>query len=651
VVQGGSIVDQQILSGDPVFIQVDYEAAVQGLEKTAEGLRARQQIGDHVALGGTYVRDDLQGGEYQLEAVDSEVKLGKATRLTAEYAKSTGADSLTYRSEDGGLSYTTVASAGTEEGTAFKVAAEMDVGEWFRKPDRYHVRVYYKELEPGFFSSGNFQEQGTTKLGVNADLALSSHDTLRMRYDQEERTGTGASAPGATKDTNLGSVQWEHRATRWGTTAELFQSVVKDVQGTSLGDSSLAAVRGWMKFTEKVVGRLEHQQTLSGIENNQTTAGIDYQVFPFLALEAKGMAGSRGSSAEAGAVVTRGKTNIYVTERTATDQAGNRTATVLGARSPLGANSHVYTEYQWEDTDSGKSAISLVGLQRQWDLGPGFRFVFSGENAHVKSDTTTTTTTATGTPDRDRTALAVSVSYEKPDTWSVLSRNEVRFESAIPGAAPATPLAQGKHRQILTFNQFSTKLNADLSLVGKLSYSETENTDTGVTDAKYDERSLGLAYRPVASDRFNALARYTHLRDLRPVGAGTSLPIDRALDVLSVETILRITPKVEWAAKLAARMQDQALAGSSSTKSDTLLTIQRFNFNLWRPFDLGLEYRILRERQTDDQRQGWLGEFMWKPVKYFRVGIGYNFTDFSDNELSANDYSQNGWFIRVQGRY
>jgi len=49
--------------------------------------------------------------------------------------------------------------------------------------------------------------------------------------------------------------------------------------------------------------------------------------------------------------------------------------------------------------------------------------------------------------------------------------------------------------------------------------------------------------------------------------------------------------------------------------------------------------------------QGWLIEATWEVIRHFRVGAGYNFTDFSDNEFSPNDYSSQGWFIRVQGRY
>jgi long-subunit fatty acid transport protein len=83
----------------------------------------------------------------------------------------------------------------------------------------------------------------------------------------------------------------------------------------------------------------------------------------------------------------------------------------------------------------------------------------------------------------------------------------------------------------------------------------------------------------------------------------------------------------------------------------TSLIITRFNLALGKMFDLGTEYRVLAQREADDQRAGWLAELMWKPSKYIRLGAGYNFTDFSDNEFSNNNYSVRGWFIRLQGKY
>ena len=44
-------------------------------------------------------------------------------------------------------------------------------------------------------------------------------------------------------------------------------------------------------------------------------------------------------------------------------------------------------------------------------------------------------------------------------------------------------------------------------------------------------------------------------------------------------------------------------------------------------------------------------EVTYDLAKHFRAGLGFNFTDISDNEFSKNDYSVRGWFVRLQGRY
>ena len=123
------------------------------------------------------------------------------------------------------------------------------------------------------------------------------------------------------------------------------------------------------------------------------------------------------------------------------------------------------------------------------------------------------------------------------------------------------------------------------------------------------------------------------------------------MDVLSFETIFQITPGIEWVTKGAARLQEETTQLSPVFKSTTLLGIQRFNIRVWHRFDFGVEYRALMERESDDQRNGWLGEVMYRVQGNFRVGGGYNFTDFSDNEFSQNDYTSRGLFFRVQGRY
>jgi hypothetical protein len=122
-------------------------------------------------------------------------------------------------------------------------------------------------------------------------------------------------------------------------------------------------------------------------------------------------------------------------------------------------------------------------------------------------------------------------------------------------------------------------------------------------------------------------------------------------DVASVDSVLQILPRLEWVAKLALRDQRNEDGGSAAVDSKSYLGIQRINWLFLNRFELGAEYRLLEQRLADDRRQGWLGELMWKPVKNFRFGVGYNFTDFSDNEFSQNDYKVRGWFVRAQARY
>ena len=539
---------------------------------------------------------------------------------------------LAFFSNDGGLSYTPVIATGLESGSAWKAAAELDLGEWFGKADRYKVRLYYKELEPGFFSSGNFLEQGTEKVGLSASLALTGADSVQVRANREDRSGPASLLPGTPAQTTIGSVQWQRKKERWGVAVEYFSSESEDSAGNQLRESSFGAARWWTKVTDKLDTHVEHQQTLTGPENDQTTAGLQYQVLPSLALELTGTQGDLGSSAQAGAILTRGDSVVYLTERLTEDLTGVRKAsTVLGAKSPIGPSSRVYTEYQWEDGENGNQTVSLLGLQRQWDVGPGFRVLLSGEAADVDSPSSATTS---------RSAVAASVSYANSAGLKAVTRNEMRYES---GAM--------RRSQFFTFTQVDYSLNDDLTLLTRYRYSKTKDRDSEQTEAKLEERSIGVAYRPVSHDRFNSLARYTRLLDQRPAALGLPVGSDTTMDVVSIETAYRINPRLEWLSKNAYRIQEERLFDLQPVETDTYLGIVRFNYNVWKRFDIGQEYRLLSQDQTDDRRQGWLTELMWNVMKHFRVGVGYNFTDFSDNEFSQNDYSVHGWFVRLQGRY
>jgi hypothetical protein len=155
----------------------------------------------------------------------------------------------------------------------------------------------------------------------------------------------------------------------------------------------------------------------------------------------------------------------------------------------------------------------------------------------------------------------------------------------------------------------------------------------------------------VAFDRLNALAKYTLLSDTGPLRPGELVLSDTQSQVASIEWIFDITRSLQWVEKLAYKMQAETVGSLPEQETQTWLSINRLNWNFWNKFSLGLEYRILSQIQPKNTSQGWLTELMWEPIDHFRIGAGYNFTDFSDNEFADNDHSYGGPFFRFQVTY
>ena len=55
-------------------------------------------------------------------------------------------------------------------------------------------------------------------------------------------------------------------------------------------------------------------------------------------------------------------------------------------------------------------------------------------------------------------------------------------------------------------------------------------------------------------------------------------------------------------------------------------------------------------KETDDHRQGVLVGAYRQIGDNLKVGVGYNFTDFSD-DLTDLSYESHGWFIDLVGSY
>ncbi len=629
--QDNNVINSALLAGNPVYIEVDYEYLVAAFEKKSAGAHLRHQLTDQIAIGATHVNDELSSGRYELQGLDGEIRILNNSRIIAEIAQSRGSEGKVFNSNDGGLSFSPT-SNNQQNGQAIKIAAEIDIGEFSGKPDRIKTGVYIKKLDSGFQASGNSSDRGQQKTGANLMVRVTDNNTVRLKHDQAQ--GTDLAQAGSVDSSLHNSAQWLYQQEQWSLVGEFQNQSSADRSGTQLNKESLAAAKLTSTVTKKLEASIRHQTTLSGIPNNQNTIGLKYNITKNLHLEGSATSGDQGDAGEARLGYRTEKITLYLTERINDDKSGKTTSTIVGGETSIatiaGADSgKVYSEYQWDNNDNGDQTLSLVGAEQLWKIENGWKLNLGSEYSDIN----------TLNDIISRNTFVVGLSYMKKGL-KASTRYETRNDRGTE-----------RKRQLLTSNNIEYNLNPDYILFGKYRYSVTRNLTRQIDDAKFKEHSLGLAYRPIRHDRFNALTRYTRLSDLRPLNLNNVTAVTTQMDVFSIEWSYQINKKFEWVEKQAFRIRIEQVGSFSALKTQTHLSIHRLNYGLPWQFRLGLEYRTLQQKQANDQRTGWLSEITWEANRHMRLGLGYNFTDFSDNEFSSNDYSTEGWFVRIQGKY
>lgn len=622
------LVSGDILSGNPVFVIVRYEAKSEGFKKTAGGVRLRQHITDNTAIGGTLIQDELDIGAYTLQGVDAEYRLGKNSWFRTELAGTTGAGNYTYTSDDGGLSYNTLRLDEQQEGSAWRAAFNIDVSEIFDGFSGLQVSAYIKETDSGFHSSDNILDSGSRHTGLGLNYSLSDADQIFLSYEKEEDADDTRNLERGDQENTISSLQWKHTNESWDITTEVLnrETLLNEQSSTE----NYAAAQYGQKLTENLKSRLRHQQSLSGEKNNQSTVGLDYNLNANFDIGMAYTDGTRGDSAQAMANYHIGDNKVYLTERVQENDARYASSSVVGAESKLGTSSTVYTEYQLMNQAHNDTGSSVLGARNKFLPADGLVFKLYGEYGGRKAEA----------GDKYRYTLGSTLAFSGITGLTLSTKGEYRKEW---GATNLT--------QLLNSNKLELKLSPDYTALAKYRYSRSLDLDNKQTLAKFKEQSIGLAYRPTEFDWFNAITRYTILDELRPDLSAPLTATRTNMNIASIEWSLDMGKYLEWVEKQALKQRRETQFLYPSIRTHTRLAIHRLNVKIYRNIDIGLEFRSLSQKEADDRREGWLTEISWRVAKNVKLGSGYNFTDFSDNEFSDNNYSSRGTFLRIQATY
>jgi predicted porin len=172
-------------------------------------------------------------------------------------------------------------------------------------------------------------------------------------------------------------------------------------------------------------------------------------------------------------------------------------------------------------------------------------------------------------------------------------------------------------------------------------------------DSDYTEAVLGYAYRPVLFDRLNVLFKYTYFYDLPSVDEGSNSDSDfiQRSHIGAVDVMYDLTSRWTLGGKYAYRQSQVALDREDPEffESRAHLYVARADWHFMHRWDALMEVRMLELPDAQDSRSGALLAVYRHLGNHVKVGVGYNFSDFSD-DLTQMDYRHQGVFINVIGK-
>jgi len=386
---------------------------------------------------------------------------------------------------------------------------------------------------------------------------------------------------------------------------------------------------------------------MGGKADQQFGGGVRYEITNKLFAYLEEMIGPLGDSTYFGFERQHGNgARSYANIRSIDRGIGDKTlATAIGNSFALSEKSRMYSEREYSSYEGLNGFADILGYEGKagdhWDYGAKY------ERRHLQNSSTRLIDQAANLSlarTNDFNTAGVSLAYADGKKLRARTYWELRRDQDAP-----------KMGQIVTRNSLSYQLTEDLGLLSYFNYGGTREYDPGNTPATFVECSTGFAYRPIKNDKLNLLARYTYLEDLgtsQQYDSANGLQFDQSAHILATDVSYDVNRYFGLVEKLAFKRSTINTSVGDMVAVNTFLTANRINFHVTRKWDLALEYRILMQSYAlDALKQGALVEVDREFYEYVRLGVGYNFTDFSDDLRDTNGFRSHGPFVRMTGKF
>ena len=645
------LVSTDSIGGNPVYLVVRYEftPGFDDPDTMATGGRVHYWINDHVKIGLTADQDKASDEENTLQGADLTLRQSAESWLRLETGRTRGPGVLTTASLDGGYNFEATSGVNDDavEATAFRVDASIGIKDLFEN-GRGRVTFYLQKLEAGYAAPGLATAREISQYGAKADLPINDTFRARVKVDkQEQQQGL---------DTQAGEVNLDYQMNdNWTLSAGVRHDNRQDnsevVAATQEeGDRTDAVAKALYDSRARWTSYGFVQQTLqtsgSREDNDRVGAGGSLRLTDRFNLSGEISGGDLGMGAKLGTeFLYSDRTTLYSNytlenERSDNGLRARRGNMTSGFRTRYSDSASVFAEERYTHGDVPTGLTHATGVE----LAPLDHLNFS---ANIEVGTLKDRATAA---EIERKALGISAGYGL-ESLKVASAVEYRVDNTQQSDA-----TYAKRTSWLFKNSLKYQLSEDWRLLGKFNYSVSDSSLGDTYSGDYTEAVLGYAYRPVHHDRLNALLKYTYFYNVpatdQVTTTGSAADYLQRTHIGSADVMYDLTPRWTLGAKYAYRYSQVALDRENPEYFDSRahLYVLRADYHFIYRWDALCEVRRLDLPDAEDSRDGVLLALYRHFGNHIKLGLGYNFSDFSD-DLTQLDYRYQGLFINLVGKY
>ena len=639
------------LSGDEAYLVARYEftPGFDDLDAMAAGGQGHYWFGDHVRIGLTANSNEEGDVDSNLGAADLTLRKSTDSWLKVQAGHSEGLVSSSLRSNDGGFGFAGAdpLSFTDAEADAYRAEASVGFGDFFSGA-KGRLTLYAQNRDAGYSAPGQSTIKDTEQYGGTFKMPMGSRVTLAAKGDQStEEQGLEHRA----LELDLGFKMTDKWSISTGVRNDLREDHSLVVPLTQQqGERTDAVVQlGFDPGTSwRAYGFVQDTLASDGDreDNGRFGAGGSYRLTKRFKIDGEVSDGDLGPGAKLGtSYLVSERTNLYLNyllqnDRTDAGVPVRQGSLVTGVKQRLSDASSVYLEERYQDAGSmtgltHATGVNLVANER-WNFGASAEY---GTLHDALTDAET-----------DRKAVGMRMGYSQ-DSVQLTSAVEYRRDDA-----EQLDLSHNERTVWLFRNAFKFQWTPDWRIVAKLNHSFSDSSLGEFYDGGYTEAVVGYAYRPVRNDRWNALVKFTYFYNFPTAGQvgaqNTPTEFIQKSCIAAIDLNYDITANWGIGGKYAYRLGQVSLDRVNPVFFDNTaqLVVLRVDWRFLKGWESLAEVRMLDLPDVSQRRIGALTAIYRFFGEHLKAGVGYNFTDFSD-DLTDLSYDHQGVFVNLIGTW